>query len=135
MDDELTKSLSKLYTNDEKFKVEKELPYGNNKKIVFIDILKFDRKIDKRILILEKNGKTVKNFTTEEEFINFFVNKRNWSFDFVASLIAILITCSIIFIVIYQAIYAEEISVPEILGSALTMILGFYFGMKIKGQE
>lgn len=47
----------------------------------------------------------------------------------VTGVIAVIITIA----VCYLAIYSKQI--PEILGSALTMILGFYFGTKVKSDR
>jgi hypothetical protein len=46
----------------------------------------------------------------------------------IPGIIAIAITITLIIIIIYQIIHGLDVKVPEILGGAITTILGFYFG-------
>jgi hypothetical protein len=53
----------------------------------------------------------------------------------IAGIIALVITLVISFLVIYDAIERNPVSVPEILANALTTILGFYFGKATNPQQ
>ena len=55
--------------------------------------------------------------------------------DLVPAIIAILLTVVICGLVVYQSLQAESVSVPDILGNALTIILGFYFGTYVQQKR
>jgi hypothetical protein len=54
--------------------------------------------------------------------------------DVVSGLIAIIMTFTMVFIVVYQIIHGINVDIPGLLANAITTILGFYFGRATVAQ-
>jgi hypothetical protein len=55
--------------------------------------------------------------------------------DIIAGLIAILMTITLVFIAIHNAVYDDKGEVPPILSNGIATVLGFYFGRAAAGVK
>jgi hypothetical protein len=54
--------------------------------------------------------------------------------DLISGIIAVLLMLTIIFVIVFQLLANKDVKLPELLFSALTSIIGFYFGKSKSGE-
>jgi hypothetical protein len=85
----------------------------------------FDNGRTKLLYTGEEVAKEVGSITTQGVFMRLLVGGA------VPGIIAIILTLLIAFVTITAAIRGESVQIPDILGAALSVILGFYFGTQV----
>lgn len=130
-EEKVIEAIQQRHPKERDCSISRVIPDFLNGKLYVVDVLDGDRRSENFVYFMND---VQASFLTMDELANWVSHRGSAvTFEGITATIAILIVLLIGAVVIVGLMNpATKIEVPEILGHALTTILGFYFGSQVK---